>query len=109
MKATPSSTSVRLRHAALIALSSWSVLWGCASEHRPDSFGDACKTDAECKAPYSCIATRVAETSKASLTCTRACQTDQDCPDWDDEDDCAEGFRNSRCVAAVCTLRICEG
>jgi len=97
-------------------LASWRTLavavlvgTGCASSHRPETFADPCQTDAECRAPFQCINSVLDRGSPPQLACTRACGTDSDCPDWEDEDDCDQDFRNSRCIDSVCVLIACEG
>jgi hypothetical protein len=85
------------------------IIAGCASSHRQETFGDTCRDDTQCRAPYRCLDSSTVRSLGPRLTCTRTCNSDTDCPDWDDEDDCQEGYRNSSCIHSVCVLFPCEG
>ncbi|MET0388667.1 MAG: hypothetical protein ABW321_22030 [Polyangiales bacterium] len=67
-------------------------------KNRPDTFWDSC-TPAEnsCAEPFTCLA--VADLT--ARVCTKACESNEDCPRWQATGHCAGSFQ-SKCYEGTC-------
>ena len=68
---------------------------------RPETFGNPCESDTDCRAPFRCLSVEDA------MRCSTSCTDTSDCPSWHEGGHCT-GDRQSQCLDSVCTAMLCK-